>query len=204
MACYAQRVTAPATVSTLGPDAFLAWERLQAERYHYVHGDVFAMAGGSARHSYLATRMIVIIGRSLARGPCDVHGSDLRLGVDATHFVYADTVVACRPLEFRAGSTDVVTNPTVVVEVLSKGTEAYDRGDKQAGYLALPSLAHLVLVSQREPRVELYARQDDGSFRFTVHGPGSTIALPRFGVTISIDDLYAGAFDLPGDDAVRG
>ena len=190
--------------STLDPDEFLAWERLQAERHHYVHGDVFAMAGGSARHSYLATRTIVIVGRSMAQGPCDVHGSDLRLGVDASHFVYADAVVVCRPLELRAGSTDVVTNPKVVVEVLSKGTEAYDRGDKQAGYLALPSLEHLLLVSQREPRVELYTRQGDGSFRFTVHGPGTTIALQRIAVTISVDELYAGALDLPGDAAVPG
>lgn len=189
---------------TLGPDEFLSWERLQTERHHYVHGDVFAMAGGSARHSYLATRTIVLIGRSMGRGPCDIHGSDLRLGVDAAHFVYADAVVVCRPLELRAGSTDVVTNPRVIVEVLSKGTEAYDRGDKQAGYLALPSLEHLLLISQREPRVELYTRQGDGSFRFTVHGAASTITLQTIAAMINVDELYEGAFELPGDAAVPG
>lgn len=189
---------------TLGPDEFLSWERLQPERHHYVHGDVFAMAGGSARHSYLATRTIVLIGRSMGRGPCDIHGSDLRLGVDAAHFVYADAVVVCRPLELRAGSTDVVTNPRVIVEVLSKGTEAYDRGDKQAGYLALPSLEHLLLISQREPRVELYTRQGDGSFRFTVHSAASTITLQTIAAMINVDELYEGAFELPGDAAVPG
>lgn len=190
----------PAAYRTLDPEDFLAWERVQAERHHYVHGEIFAMAGGSPRHSFLASRMIVSLGRVLGRGPCDVHGSDLRLGIDATQFVYADAVVACRPLELRPGSSDVVTNPKVVIEVLSKGTEAYDRGDKQAAYLALPSLAHFVLVSQREPRVELYTRQADGSFRFTVHGPGSAIEFEGIPAKLAVDELYAAAFELPGDD----
>lgn len=197
-------MVATAALAALGPDEFLAWERLQVERHQYVHGEIFAMAGGSPRHSYLASRMIVLMGRVIEGGPCDAHASDLRLGIDATHFVYADAVVVCRPLTFRAGTTDVVTNPSVVVEVLSKNTEAYDRGDKQAAYLALPSLSHFVLISQREPRVEVYTRQDDGSFRFTVHGPGSILELPRIGASIAVDALYNGAFALPGDDATVG
>jgi Uma2 family endonuclease len=96
-----------------------------------------------------------------------------------------------------------VTNPKVVVEVLSKSTEAYDRGDKQAAYLALASVAHFVLVSQRERRVELYARQTDGSFRFTVHGAKDVIEIGAIGVSISVDELYEGAFELPGDDVHR-
>jgi Uma2 family endonuclease len=197
-------VASSAALAALGPDEFLAWERLQSERHHYVHGEVFAMAGGSPRHSYLASRMIGLLGRLTEGGPCDAHGSDLRLGIDATHFVYADAVIACRPLVLRPGTTDVVTNPSIVVEVLSKTTEAYDRGDKQAAYLALPSVSHFVLMSQREPRVELYTRQDDGSFRFTVHGPGSNLELARIAGAIAVDALYAGAFALPGDDALAG
>jgi Uma2 family endonuclease len=195
-------VGTPVVHQIVAPDDFLAWEREQSERHHYVHGEIFAMAGGSPRHSYLSSRVIVSFGRALGRGSCDVHGSDLRLGIDATHFVYADAVVACRPLELRPGSTDVVTNPQIVVEVLSKTTEAYDRGDKQAGYLALGSLAHFILVSQRERRVERYTRRPDGSFRFTVHGPGSTIELEPFGLALDVDELYDGAFELPGEEPV--
>lgn len=182
------------------PDAFLVWERGQAERHVYVRGEVYAMAGGSPRHSQLSARMIARIDAALAGKPCDVHTSDLRLGLDETHFVYADAVVVCRPVELRPGTNDVVVNPTVIVEVLSKSTEAYDRGDKQAGYLALASLAHFVLVSQREVRMELYTRQSDGSFRFTVHGQGDRFALDRLGLTIEVDDVYHGSFELPGDD----
>lgn len=157
------------------------------------------MAGGSPRHSLLASKAIVLLGQQLGGRPCDAHGSDLRLGIDPTHFVYADAVVVCRPLELRPGSTDVITNPKVVLEVLSKSTEAYDRGDKQAAYLALGSLAHFVLISQREARIELYTRQRDGSFRFTVHAPGTTVELHEIGAALVVDALYAGAWELPDD-----
>ena len=185
----------------MGPDEFLAWERRQVDRHVYVRGEVYAMAGGSPRHSQLAARAIALLQASLMDKSCDTHTSDLRLGLGDEQFVYADAVVVCRPVQLRPGANDVVVNPTVVVEVLSKSTEAYDRGDKQAGYLAMPSVAHFVLVAQREPRVEVYTRQDDGSFRFTVHGTGARVHLQRIGVELDVDELYRGSFELPGDDA---
>lgn len=131
-------------------------------------------------------------------GPCRVFTSDQRLGLPGDQFVYADALVVCGAPALRPGTTDVVTNPAVVVEVISRSTEAYDRGDKQAGYLLLPSLRHFVLVAQREPRVEIYTRQDDGSFRFEVITTGAA-QLTTVGVTLSMEDLYAGTFELPGD-----
>jgi Uma2 family endonuclease len=190
---------AQASTPQMSPEAFLAWERAQAERHHYVRGEVFAMAGGSPRHSYLAARVIAALSQSLRGSLCDVHTSDLRLGLPGDEFVYADAAVVCRPVALRPGTNDVVVNPAVVVEVLSKSTEAYDRGDKQAGYLALPSVRHFVLVSQRESRVEVYTRRDDGSFRFQVCETAALASLEGIGVTLSVDELYEGAFDLPGD-----
>lgn len=203
-AWYLLQVTQPVPKSGMAPEAFLTWERIQSERHVYFRGDVFAMAGGSPRHSRLASRIIARLDAALGSGICDVHTSDLRLGLSVDHFVYADAVVACRPLTLRPGSVDVVTNPRVVVEVLSKSTESYDRGAKQAGYLALASIEHFVLVSQREPRVEVYTRESDGSFRFRVHEAGSIARLERLDVALEIDELYAGVFDLPGDDEGSG
>lgn len=181
------------------PDAFLEWERGEPERHFFIRGEVSAMAGGSPRHSALAARMIGQLSRALTGKPCDVHTSDLRLAVADDQLVYADAVVVCRPVTLRPGSSDVVTNPSVVVEVLSRGTEAYDRGDKQAAYLALASIKNLVLVSQREARVEVYSRQDNGGFHFEVHGPEDVAQLDGVGATLALSELYAGAFDLPGD-----
>ena len=194
-------VIQPAASPRMSPDDFLIWEREQrGERHVYFHGEVFAMSGGSARHSLLGARISFRLGAALLGKSCDVHTPDLRLGIGDEHFVYADAVVVCRPLAFRSGTTDVVTNPVVVVEVLSKTSESYDRGDKQAAYLALPSIAHFVLVSQGEKRVEVYTRESDGSFRFRVHEAGDKIRLEKIGAEFSVDELYDGAFDLPGGD----
>lgn len=161
------------------------------------------MAGGSPRHSRLAARLIARLDAALSGRPCDVHTADLRLALDDEHFVYADAVVVCRPLALRPGSSDVVTNPKVVVEVLSRGTESYDRGAKQAGYLGLGSVEHLVLVAQREPRVEVYTREGD-EFRFRVYGPHDVVRLDRIGAAIPVDELYEDVFGLPGDDGEPG
>lgn len=185
--------------SKISPDEFLAWERRQEGRYGYVGGEVFAMAGGSPRHNRISARVIARLEGGLDGSPCGVYTSDQKIGLPNDEFVYADAVVVCRPLELRPGTSDVLTNPTVVVEVLSKSTEAYDRGAKQKGYLALGSVRHFVLVSQREPRVEVYTRQADGSFRFDVLQEDATVHLEGIGVSLLVGDLYAGALDLPGD-----
>jgi len=188
-----------ATRAQMTPDAFLIWERAESERHFFIKGEVFAMAGGSPRHSALGARVIGQLSRALAGRPCDVHTSDLRLAVTVDQFVYADAVVVCRPIALRPGSADVVTNPSVVVEVLSRTTEAYDRGDKQAAYLALASIKNLVLVSQREVRVEVYSRRENGGFHFEVHGSGDTAIIDGVEATLAVDELYGGVFDLPGD-----
>jgi Uma2 family endonuclease len=181
----------------LGPEEFLVWEREQKARYLYVRGEVFAMAGGSPRHNHLCARVIARLERGLATG-CRVYTSDQKIGF-GDDFVYADAVVICGALELRPGTTDVAVNPSVVVEVLSKSTEAYDRGDKQQDYLATASVRHFLLVAQREARLELYTRQGDGSFRYEVIESGGSARLDHLDVTLSIDELYAGVFELPGD-----
>ncbi len=178
---------------------FLKWDREQLERHVFMRGEVFAMSGGSLRHSFLGSRAVALLDAALRGGRCTAHGSDARIGVDDEHLVYADAVVLCQPLQFRPGATDVVTNPTVVVEVLSHTTEAYVRSAKQAGYLALPSVRHFVLVSQRERRMESYTRTDDGTFLYRVHGPGDELQLPAINTSLRVDDVYDGAFELPGD-----
>ena len=196
-------MTQPAATPRMSPDAFLAWEREQREPHIYFHGEIFALSGGSPRHSRLSSRVIARLDTALSGKPCDVHTADLRLATDDEHVVYADAVVVCRPLAFRAGTTDTVTNPVVVVEVLAKSTESYDRGDKQAAYLALPSLRHLVLISQRAARVEVYTRESDGAFHFDVLGAGDVLRLEKIGAEIAVDDLHAGVFELPGEDRGR-
>jgi Uma2 family endonuclease len=184
----------------MSPDEFLAWEREQPTRHHYLGGQVFDMAGGSPRHNSLGAEIAGTLASSLRGQPCRTFSADQKIGLSNDEFVYADASVACPPFSFRPGSKDVVTNPVVIVEVLSKSTETYDRGDKFEGYIALPSVRHVLLVSQQRAKVELYTRQTDGSFRYETFGAGGTVRLTDPEATFSVDALYAGVFELPGDE----
>lgn len=178
------------------PAEYLAWEREQPGKHQYVGGEIFAMAGGSPRHNFLSFRVLA----QLDHAPCSPLTSDQKVFIPATgNFVYPDGTVICGPPQLHAGSRDAIENPRVVVEVLSKSTEQHDRGDKWTDYRSVPSLTDYLLVSQRLPSIEHFAREPDGSWRYRVAGPGDQLELTT-GAIIDVDKLYSGAFDLPGDE----
>jgi Uma2 family endonuclease len=106
--------------------------------------------------------------------------------------------VVCGPVTLQDGTSDVLVNPTVLVEVLSSGTEQYDRGLKWEGYQKLPSLTDYLLVAQHEVRVEQFQRATDGRWFYRAYGPGERVSLAN-GAQIDVDALYLRAFELPGD-----
>ena len=175
---------------------YLEWERRQPEKHEYHLGDVFAMAGGSQRHNFLSGAMIAEL-RAAERGRgCYVFTSDQRISASqGERYVYADAVVACGERRTEPGPSDVLANPSVIVEVLSASTEAYDRGAKWEAYQLLPSLTDYLLVAQTSARIEHYGREADGSWRYRVLVEGDTITLTN-GATLSVDAIYEGAFDL--------
>lgn len=188
-----------ATRSRMNADEYLAWEREQPDKHEFFHGEVFAMAGASPRHNALCGRIIALV--SAAMPSCVVLTSDQRV-TTANHgrYVYPDVSVVCGPVQIEAG--DVLTNPTILVEVLSATTEQYDRGLKWEGYQRLPSLVDYVIVSQAEPRIEHYRRAADGSWTYRAAGSGGRVTLST-GVHLIIDELFASMLDLPGDTIER-
>ncbi len=182
----------------LRPAEYLAWEREQVDKHEYHLGDVFAMAGGSPRHNWLAGRIQSILDRSLdAR--CFAFPSDQRIVFDdGKRYVYPDVSVVCGPIALQDGTSDVVANPSILVEVLSSTTEPYDRGLKWEGYQRLASLTDDLLVAQHEVRIEHYQRAPDRGWFYRTHGPGERIMLGN-GAQLEVDAIYARAFELPGD-----
>lgn len=179
---------------------YLEWERAQRDKHQFLHGEVFAMAGGSPRHNRLCVNVLAQLHANLRGGPCGPFSSDQKIYIPATgNFVYPDSTVVCGPVQLHAGTSDVIDNPKVVVEVLSKSTEQHDRGDKWEDYRSVPSLTDYVLLSQRIARVEHYGRESDGSWRYRVAGPGGRLELTT-GLLLVVDELYETAFDVPGDD----
>jgi Uma2 family endonuclease len=181
----------------MGADEYLLWERGQPTKHEFFRGEVFAMAGASPRHNTLCSRINRALGNAVEGRGCVVLTSDQRVGVGAgERYVYPDVSVVCGALDIE--KDDVLANPTMLVEVLSTTTEPYDRGLKWEGYQRLGSLQDYVLVSQSEPRIEHFRRAPDGSWIYRAAGPGEQLKLST-GAVLVVDDVFAGAFEVPGD-----
>jgi len=175
---------------------FLAWEREQPEKHEFCRGEIFAMAGGSPRHNFLASAVLAELRAALRGMPCHVFSSDQRISAkEGERYVYADAVASCGGARMEPGTTDILANPCIVAEVLSPGTEVYDRGAKWEAYQGISSLTDYLLVSQTSVRVEHYQRQEDGWWRYRVFEAGGVVKLAN-GALLPVDAIYENAFDV--------
>ncbi len=173
---------------------YLGIEKVSREiRHEYVAGEVFAMAGGSVEHSALATAFGGLLFARLRGGPCRPHGSDLQISIRAANVAtYADAAVVCDPVERDPESPTHVTNPLIVVEVLSPTSERYDREQKRLYYQQIDSLQQYVLVAQDRRRVEVWCRSG-AEWLHSIHDAGSKAPLDAIGFHLDVDELYDAA-----------
>jgi len=156
------------------------------------------MAGGSPRHNVLCSRVNMALLGGLDPKGCYVFSSDQKVALSGDRYVYPDLSAICGAIALEAGTNDVITNPQVVVEVLSSSTEPYDRGLKWEGYQRIPSLSDYVLVSQSEPRMEHFLRERNGAWVYRAAGPGERVVLGG-GTVLDVDAIFSGAFDIAGE-----
>lgn len=172
---------------------YLDIEERALEKHEFIDGEILAMAGGTVAHADLSAQVIVALGLLVRGKGCRALSSDLRVHVPQTGLTtYADATVVCGPFLRAEHDRNAVSNPTVLVEVLSPKTEAYDRGEKFGHYRQLSTLRDYVLVSTRQILVEVYHRTDDGSWTYTALGPGGRVRLPSLEGEFSVDELYTG------------
>jgi len=170
-------------------DEYLAFERDSEMKHEFADGEIYAMAGGSLRHSALASRISAALESARAPG-CIAFQSDMRLRVLATgRATYPDASMVCGPIQLDpvdpSGTT--ITNPSLLVEVLSPSTEEVDRGSKLQDYQRIPSLQEYVLVSQH-PRLEIYRRLSSGSWEYRDVREG--VVTLASGATLDLSILY--------------
>lgn len=159
-------------------------------------GEVYGMAGALPDHNFIVANALAELHRLTRSGPCRVAASDLKVFVPLrSGFVYPDASVVCGALEFYGRTRDVITNPTVLLEVLSEGTESFDRGEKASGYRALGSLRHHVLVSQVERHVEVFTRQAGDAWLLREYRGSDEAAIEALDGALRLDELYLKAFD---------
>jgi Uma2 family endonuclease len=173
-------------------EEYLAMEREIEEKHGYLNGEVFAMGGASPNHGLIVTNVVIELGTQLKKRPCTVYAADLRVKVTPTGlYTYPDVVVVCGEPQFDDQNKDTLTNPTLIVEVLSESTKSYDRGDKFAHYRSLPSFMEYVLIDQDAIHVEHFIRQPDNRWILAeTNRIEDTIELGSIGCTLSLMEVY--------------
>jgi Uma2 family endonuclease len=183
----------PQTSRRLTEAEYLEIERAAEFKSEFFEGEVFAMAGGTPQHSLIATNLAGEFRIRLKNQTYTAYNTDLRIKIEPTGLLtYPDLSVICGPLQFAAGTGDTVVNLTLLVEVLSNSTEAYDRGRKFEHYRQIPTLREYLLVSQTEPRIEQFVRQSDGRWLLNeAAGMDKKLELPSLKITISLSEIFA-------------
>lgn len=185
----------PQPIQRFTVEEYYRLERDAAYKSDFYDGEIFSMAGGTRLHSLITTNISGELRQRLKDKPCTPYESNLRLKIKATGLrTYPDVSVYCgtmeRDEEDRTGET--FTNPTVLFEVLSPSTEAYDRGLKSQHYRKIESLRAYVFVSQMTSSAEVYERQADGSWRLRdFRGMEAVLPLAAIDVDLPLAEVYA-------------
>lgn len=182
-------------------EEYLALERASEERHEYIDGYIYAMAGESGEHGDISVNLVREISVQLRGTSCRARSKDtkVRSGPIPIHprskqglFSYPDLVVICGEPQYHDEHTDVILNPAVVIEVLSKSTESFDRGEKFHRYQVWnPTLTDYLLVSQNAPIIEHFSRQPDGSWSYKIYqGLDRSVTIESIGCELRLADVY--------------
>lgn len=172
---------------------YLRLEEESSTRHEFLDGEIVAMAGGTPEHAAFAMAVGRQLGNQLEGSDCRVFSSDLRVRVEETGLAtYPDVTVVCGATTRDPADSVTVLNPTVVVEVTSDSTEEYDRVAKLQHFQKIPSLQAVVIVSHREPLVEVWQRTDD-AWSHTAARSGQQASISRLKAGLDVDALWAAA-----------
>jgi Uma2 family endonuclease len=174
-------------------EEWLEGERASLEgRSEYVAGEIFAITGASVEHNAIVGNILGQLWTQMKGRPCHVYANDLKVRIrTADAGKYPDLIALCGEHEFADGRRDVLLNPSLICEVLSDSTEAYDRGNKFAIYRQIPSLREYLLVSQHSVQVDLYSRGDDGRWTLSDFSAlTDSVPLASVGCTLALAEVY--------------
>ena len=176
----------------LTPEEYLAFERQAEDKSEYVDGVVYAMSGASFKHNVIVANVVAELVQQLKGRPCRALPSDIKVRMpDSRKFFYPDVSVVCGEPQFHDERSDVILNPTLLVEVLSESTAAFDRGEKFQAYQQLDSLQEYLLISQDKIFIEQYVRQERARWTYIATvGLESPLALPSIECTLSLKAVY--------------
>jgi Uma2 family endonuclease len=182
----------PRTLPVFTTEQYLDLERHTETRHEFLDGTVYAMSGASRAHSAICFNLAGLTHRQLNGTPCRGFSSDMKVrSGDARLYAYPDLTIVCGEPLVDDDHGDVLTNPSVIFEVLSRSTEAYDRGEKFERYKTIETLTDYVLVSQDQPRLEHFSRQPDGTWALAeVSGRDASLKLVSINCRVAVAEVY--------------
>lgn len=163
------------------------------ERFEYFDGDIFSMSGVSEQHDQIESNTHLALRLALRERECRVFLANMRIKVPSLPpYRYGDVSVVCgQPVFEKIGGVDVLTNPTLIIEVLSDSTEAYDRGDKFTHYKSIVSLREYLMAAQHRPHLTQYVKQEDGSWSYgEVNELSARIQLASIDCVLELSEIY--------------
>jgi Uma2 family endonuclease len=171
---------------------YLEMEESAEYKSEYYNGEIYAMAGGTPKHSQIVGNCIYSLKDGFEDFGCNVYDSSLMVQVEKLNIVlYPDVSVLCGPIDSDPSSPNLVRNPSLILEVLSKGTAKYDRGSKFMRYQLIPSLRTYVMVEQHEPRVYVGYKNAQGDWGFSDYfGLEAVVELTPHGVSVPMATIY--------------
>jgi Uma2 family endonuclease len=175
------------------PEAYLAFERQQTDAKHeYLNGRIIAMDGAGREHNLIVGNTFASLHAQLRGRGCEVHSNDMRVHIPATGlYTYPDIAALCGEPVFEDDQFDTLLNPSVILEVLSASTEAYDRGAKFAHYRSIVSLQSYVLIAQDHQHIELFERGTDGRWVLSeTTGIEGRLEIEAIGSVLELSEVY--------------
>lgn len=175
----------------ISPEQYLELEKNSRDKHEYWNGEIYMMAGTSLRHNRIVINTTQSLDRALAKRPCSVFASDIRLRIQKDDsYTYPDVMVICGEVQVDPRQQDTVMNPTLIVEVLSDSTAAYDRSEKFKMYRGIPSLEHYVMIEQSQPYIESYRREGRFWVLETLEGVEAIMKLRVLDLEIPLSEIY--------------
>lgn len=172
---------------------YLEMERKAKFKSEFFAGEIFAMAGAGLRHNTIVGNTFGIVWTFLKGKPCRVFPSDLRVKVDKSGlYTYPDLSVVCGKPVLLDEKFDTLLNPSVLIEVLSKSTEDYDRGNKFSFYRQIESLQEYILISSESPKMEKFRKLETGNWLFSEFREKEVFSIESIGCVLDLGDVYSG------------
>lgn len=174
----------------ISPELYLEGERVSPIKHEYRRGEIYAMVGAKKPHIVLGTNVATVLNIHLDDSPCLVLTSDIKVRLEeANCYYYPDIAVVCDEREMN-NTDDFMLSPILVIEVLSKSTEAFDRGEKFTDYQTCPTLKEYVLIHQNQKKIECYRRGALGSWTEQIYVAGDEVAFQSVNYRGSIEGIY--------------